>query len=88
MNVAIDIDRVAVVIDGLTVDDAEKALVGVDSEIARRLTLISLESVSSIDAGDLTISHEHDAGNLDAGAFRGIVADKIVDALTSRMISR
>jgi len=80
-STVIEIERLAVSLHGISSQVVEAAAGGLEAEITRRLGRLSLSGVRSLDLGDLAVSPLHTETVLDASALRGIIADRLTEAI-------
>ena len=80
-STVIEIERLAVSLHGVSSQVVEAATTGLEAEITRRLGRLPLSGARSLDLGDLAVSPLHTETVLDASALRGIIADRLTDAI-------
>lgn len=83
MSLTIDIDRLSVRLHGVSAGVAEAAVVGLDEEVRRRLGNLAGRSLVSGDLGVVRVGAIAGAGTLDAAALRGLIAERLVFALSN-----
>ena len=80
-STVIEIERLAVSLHGVSSQVVEAATGGLEAEITRRLGRLSLSGARSLHLGDLAVSPLHTETVLDASALRGIIADRLTEAI-------
>lgn len=83
MSITIDIDRLSIALHGVSAGVAEAAATGLDEELRRRLGNLAGRSLVSGDLGVVRIDAIAATGVLDAAALRGLIAERLVFALSS-----
>ena len=88
MNVSIDIDRLSVALHGVSAQQAQAAIAGLESELKLRLGNLAERALVSGDLGVVNIGPIHvDAkmgtSTLDAAQLRSLIAERLVLALTT-----
>jgi hypothetical protein len=82
MSDTLDIDRVAIALHGVSAQVAEAALAGLEVELRRRLGSLTARTLVSGDLGFVQIGPITSRNVLDAAALRGLIAERLVWALT------
>ena len=80
-STVIEIERLAVSLHGVSSQVVEAAATGLEAEITRRLGGLALSDTKSLNLGDVAMSPVHTKTVLDASALRGIIADRLTDAI-------
>jgi hypothetical protein len=83
MNFNIDIERLSISLHGVSRGVAEAAIAGLDQELRRRLGNLTQRSLVSGDVGVLRIGPIMGPATLDPAALRGLIAERLVLALSS-----
>ena len=83
----IDIDRIQIALHGVSAQVVEAATEGLDKEVRRRLGVLPHLDMSAFDMGELALGSVESKAVLDAAALRGIIADRLVQAISKRMSS-
>ena len=88
--ICVDISRIQVGLHGISAQVVEEATAGLESELSRRLGTFpgGYSDLAAIDIGELAIGPIHSSTVLDAAALRGIIADRLVDAVRSQLANR
>lgn len=88
--IRVDISRIQVGLHGISAEVVAEAATGLESELKRRLGAFAGDAgdLAAIDIGALAIGPIHSSTVLDAAALRGIIADRLVDAVRSRLANR
>ena len=82
----VEIDRIRVALHGVSAELVEAAVAGLEAEIGRRLgSLGSVSRLEARDLGELSVGPLHSDSVLDAGALRGVIAERLAEAIRSRM---
>ena len=77
----IDIERVAISLGGVSSQVVAEAVTGLEAEVARRLGSLTPNSRGPLNLGDLAMSPLRTDTVLDASALRGIIADRLAEAI-------
>lgn len=77
----IDIKRVAVALHGVSSLVVEAAVSGLEEEVRRRLGVMPIGGMAPLDIAELAISPVRTETVLDAASLRGIIADRLVQAI-------
>lgn len=80
MSHTIDIERLSIVLHGISAGVAEAAAEGLDAELRRRLGSLTGRALVSGDLGIVRLD-ANAGGTLDAAALRGLIAERLVYAL-------
>ena len=80
-STVIEIERLAVSLHGVSSQVVEAAATGLEAEITRRLGQLALSDTRSLNPGDVAMSPVHTKKGLDASALRGIIADRLTEAI-------
>jgi len=80
-STVIEIERLAVSLHGISSQVVEAAAGGLEAEITRRLGRLTLGDTRWLNPGDVAMSPVHNRTVLDASALRGIIADRLTDAI-------
>ena len=83
MSRVVDIDRLSIGLHGVSAQIAEAAVVGLDAELGRRLGDLVGRALATGDLGVVHIGPITGAAVLDAGALRGLIAERLVWAITT-----
>jgi hypothetical protein len=83
-RVSVELERVTIALHGISAIVAEEAMVGLEAELRRRLGTLPLGDLAAFDAAELALPPLHARGRLDAPTLRGLIAERIVQALLSR----
>lgn len=79
----IQLDRLNIAIHGVSADVVEEAVRGLEESLRRRLQGLALPAAWGTDLAELAIDPVYATGVLDAGALRGIIAERLVRAILS-----
>jgi hypothetical protein len=82
--VNLDIDRLSLSLHGVSAGIAQEAVADLAQELRRRLSSLPPQTLPSLDAGTLALGPLHVDNTLDATALRGLIADRLVQALFDR----
>lgn len=83
MSHVIDIDRLSIALHGISAGVAEAAVSGLDEELRRRLGALTGRSLMSGDLGIVHVGVITGSAVLDVASLRGLIADRLVFALSS-----
>lgn len=83
----LNIGRIQVSLHGISAQVAEQAVTGLNDELRHRLGMLQVHGMAGIDMGELSLSPVHSAAILDASALRGLIAERLADAIESAMIT-
>jgi hypothetical protein len=82
----LEIDRIHIALHGVSSEVVEAAVVGLEAEFGRRLGgLGSISKLQSLDIGDVSIDPWQNDAVLDAGALRGVIAERLARAIQCRL---
>lgn len=82
----LEIDRIRIALHGVSAELVEAAVSGLEAELGRRLGgLGSGSRLQPLDIGELAIGPLHSDTVLDAGALRGVIAERLVEAIRRRL---
>ena len=81
MNGMLHIDRVVISLHGVSSQVVEAAVSGLEQLISRRLGCFTVGGVEPLHLGDLALPPIHTQTVLDASALRGIIADRLIEAI-------
>ncbi len=82
-DIEINIGRLVVALHGVSAAVVEEAAAGLEAELSRRLGTIPWGDMAAFDVGDLSVGPLRADSVLDAAALRGIIADRLVQALVA-----
>ncbi len=82
MSLVIDIERLSIALHGISAGVAEAAVNGLDEELRRRLGALAGRALVSGDLGIVRLGAITGSAVLDAAALRGLIADRLVLALS------
>jgi hypothetical protein len=84
MNINIELDRLKINLQGISAQIIEDAVEGLDTELHRRLGRRKFGlGLSNLDVGELSLTPLHLNSTLDVAGLRGLIADRLLDALES-----
>ncbi|MCP4341210.1 MAG: hypothetical protein GY799_20595 [Desulfobulbaceae bacterium] len=83
----IEIDRIQIALHGVSSQVVEAATVDLEQELRRRLGGFPHNDMTAFDMGELALGAVESKVTLDAAALRGIIADRLVQAIGNRMSS-
>lgn len=86
--ISLDISRIRVALHGISAEVVEEATSDLESELRRRLGRLSVSDLAAIDIAELAIGPVQSSTVLDAGTLRDIIAERLADAVMSRLGSR
>jgi len=78
----INIDKLTISLHGVSSIVAEEALSGLGGELKRRFNEFQLQDLIFRDLNNLSLSPVQVESVLDAGALRGIIADRLIESIT------
>jgi Mrp family chromosome partitioning ATPase len=81
----LNIGRIQIALHGIPAPVAEQAVTGLDDELRHRFTMLQIDGMAGIDLGELSLSPVHSSTVLDANALRGLIADRLNDAIMLRL---
>lgn len=81
MKVDVDLGRVTLSLHGVSAQMAEEAVDGLGEELRRRLGALALGDVASFDCAELALAPFTAPTVLDAGALRGMIAERLTAAI-------
>jgi len=92
MTINIAIDRLHISLHGVSAQMIEAAAEGLEEELARRLGarktgLGSSAAASAVDIAELSLSAARASAGLDAAGLRGLIADRLLDAIEAEQQS-
>ena len=76
------LDRLNVVVHGVSNQIVAAAMSGLDSALGRRLCDSHLADLVSLDMAELAVSPAHIPKSLDADALRGFIVEQLVEVIT------
>jgi len=79
----IKIGRLNIALHGVSAQVVEAAVVGLEEEMRRRMGALALGDVAAFDVGELSIGPVRRTGVLDAASLRGIIAERMIEAVQS-----
>lgn len=90
MNFVVNIDRVKIAMHGISAQVVEAAVNNLENELKRRLGALSIgygltSRYAFVDIGELALGPVRSEAVLDAGSLRGIIADRLVQAIQHRL---
>jgi hypothetical protein len=80
----LDIDRLSLSLHGVSAEVAREAVADLAQELRRRLSSLPPQSLPSLDMGGLAVGPLSAHSTLDAAALRGLIADRVMQALFDR----
>jgi hypothetical protein len=83
MSLTLDIDRLSLALHGVSAQIAEAAIAGLEPELRRRLGNLTERALVSGDLGVVRIGPIASSATLDVAALRGLIAERLVLALTT-----
>lgn len=83
MNVSVDIDRLSLALHGVSAQLAEAAIAGLAPELRRRLGNLTERALVTGDLGVVHVGPILGEATLDAATLRGLIAERLVMALTT-----
>ncbi len=82
----LEIDRIRIALHGVSALVVEAAADGLEAELSRRLgSLGSLSRRQPLDIGELSIGPLHGDTVWDAGALRGVIAERLVSVIREQL---
>ena len=87
MSVRIDINRLHIAVHGVSAQLVEEALQGLDTELDQRLNAYGIGpgiKTAGVDISELAIDPVHVETVLDVAGLRGLIADRVFDAITTQ----
>ena len=81
----LNIGRIQIALHGISAQVAEQALAGLDDALRRRLDVLQIHGVAGMDMGELSLSPVHSEAVLDASALRGLIVERLCDAIQTRV---
>lgn len=90
MSISAQINRIDIALHGVSADLASAAADGLDAEIRRRIGALRidrgmLDRANSVDVSELAIGPVSLRAGTDAAALRGVLAERIVEALHAEL---
>ncbi len=86
MNVSIE--RITINLHGISATVVEAAVEGLEAELRRRLGVLRAGDLSAFDAAELALPPVKVRGTVDAPVLRGLIVERIVQALITQPPSR
>ena len=80
-RVSIDVGRLDLALHGVSAAVAEAAVEGLEGALRRRLGALPPDRRGAFEQADLALGALESGSALDAGALRGIIADRLVEAI-------
>jgi hypothetical protein len=78
----LEIDRIRIALHGVSAEVVEAAVIGLEAELGRRLgSPGSVSRLQPLEIGELSLGPLHSDTVLDAGALRGVIADRLANAI-------
>jgi hypothetical protein len=81
--VTIEIERVVIALHGVSALVAEAAVADLAEELRRRLSPHALSDLQAVAISELALESIETTTVLDAAALRGIIAERVIEALSS-----
>lgn len=80
-TLSIDLARLELALHGVSAATAEAAVAGLEEALRRRLAARPAGEIATSDAAELALGPVGGGATLDAAALRGVIADRLADAL-------
>ena len=92
MNMQVDINRLHINLHGISALMIEEAVQGLDGELRRRLGVRNIgnglsSKTATVDLAELSLSAVHVDSTINVAGLRGLIADRLLDALETRYLS-
>jgi hypothetical protein len=89
MSMSIDLGRLHINLHGVSAQMIEAAVEGLDEELGRRLGARKLgqgltSKTAAVDMAELALNPVHLNSTLDATGLRGLIADRLLDAIENQ----
>lgn len=79
----IQLERLNIAVYGVSAEVVEEAMQGLEESLRRRLQGLALPAAWGSDLSELAVDPVYTTTVLDAAALRGIIADRLVQAILS-----
>ncbi len=83
-NLDVRIDRLRLVLHGVSSEIVESAISGLDSSLARRLGSTHFRDVINLDIAELALPPADAPRNPDAAVLRGLIVDGLIEAVVKQ----
>ena len=89
MSMNVNVGRLQISLHGVSAQMIEAAVQGLDAELGRRLGVRKLgqglnSKTAAVDIAELALSPLHLSTTLDAAGLRGLIADRLLDAIETQ----
>ena len=81
----LNIGRVQIALHGVSAQIAQEAVAGLEGELRNRLGILSVYGMAGADMGELALNPVHSTVVLDADALRALIAERLADAIQTRI---
>jgi len=81
----LNIGRIQIALHGVSAQVAEEAVAGLEGALRSRLGVLPVYGMAGADMGELALNPVHSTVMLDANALRALIAERLADAIQTRI---